>query len=55
MTPIAITMMILFIVVIWGGMIASMVHLARHPDERSGELAKEPGTTNGDLIKLERH
>ena len=55
MTPIAITMMILFIVVIWGGMVASMIPLANNPDERSGELAKESGTSNGDLIKLERH
>lgn len=55
MTATAIIMMILFMVVIWGGMIASMIRLSKNPDETSGTLGKDPKYTNGQLIQLERH
>ncbi len=33
MTATAITMMVLFLLVIWGGMALAMVHYVRHPDD----------------------
>ncbi|GAA2039369.1 hypothetical protein GCM10009720_19850 [Yaniella flava] len=41
MTGISITMMIIALVTVWGGIIVSMIHLQRNPDELSGELADE--------------
>ncbi|RNE48504.1 methionine/alanine import NSS transporter subunit MetS [Corynebacterium alimapuense] len=38
MSGIAIMMMVLFMVVIWGGLLISALHLRKNPDERSGEL-----------------
>ncbi|GAB3694569.1 methionine/alanine import NSS transporter subunit MetS [Corynebacterium nasicanis] len=38
MSGIAIMMMVLFMVVIWGGFIASALHLRNHPDDSSGAL-----------------
>ena len=38
MTSIAITMMVMFMIVIWGGLAATLVHLQRHPDEQSGHF-----------------
>lgn len=38
MSGIAIMMMVLFMVVIWGGLIASAIHLRNHPDDISGDL-----------------
>lgn len=29
----AIVMMIIALVTVWGGMIAALIHLSRHPDE----------------------
>ena len=45
MTGIAITMMIMFMIVIWGGLAATLVHLQRHPDEQSGHFGTHPLTT----------
>ncbi|WP_295623959.1 methionine/alanine import NSS transporter subunit MetS [uncultured Corynebacterium sp.] len=53
MSGIAIVMMALFIVIIWGGFIASVANLVRHPDESSGELAETPHTSNEVLSSLE--
>ena len=44
MTGIAITMMIMFMIVIWGGLAATLVHLQRHPDEQSGHFGTHPLT-----------
>ena len=33
MTATAIIMMVLFLLVIWGGMVLSIVHFVRHPDD----------------------
>lgn len=35
MSGIAILMMILFLVVIWGGLALSIIHLNKHPDEET--------------------
>lgn len=32
MTPIAITMMIIAMVTVWGGLVAGIVNLSRHPE-----------------------
>lgn len=39
MSTAAIVMMTLAILLVWGGLAVSAVHLLRHPDESSGELA----------------
>ena len=46
MTSIAITMMVMFMIVIWGGLAATLVHLQRHPDEQSGHFGTHPLTTD---------
>lgn len=33
----AIVMLVIAIVVVWGGMVASIVHLRRHPDQTPGD------------------
>lgn len=33
MTPIAITMMIISMVTVWGGLVLALVNLARHPED----------------------
>lgn len=33
MTPAAIIMMVIAILLIWGGLVAALVHLRSHPDE----------------------
>ena len=53
MTGIAITMMIMFMIVIWGGLTATLVHLQRHPDEQSGHFGTHPLTTDEVLIAQE--
>lgn len=50
MDPIAIVMMIIAIAIVWGGMVAAFVHLLRHPDEKSGDLAEVEGTGEGRVI-----
>lgn len=46
----AIAMLVLFIVVIWGGLAASALSLRGKVDEESGDLGTRPGTTDADLI-----
>lgn len=46
----AIIMMVLFIVVIWGGLVLSSIMLAKTTDETSGELGTAPGTSNDALV-----
>ncbi|MFF5021051.1 methionine/alanine import family NSS transporter small subunit [Micrococcus luteus] len=41
MSTAAIVMMSLAILLVWGGLAASAVHLLRHPDDSSGDLAIE--------------
>ncbi len=44
MTPAALILMIIAILLIWGGLVAAIVHLRSHPDEPAGE---EQGTEPG--------
>ncbi len=37
MTPVAIVMMIIAMVTVWGGLIAAVVNLARHPEAAESE------------------
>lgn len=53
MSGIAITMMLLFIVVIWGGLVATLIHLQRHPDDMSGHLGTNDFATDEVLIAQE--
>lgn len=39
MTPVAIVMMIVAMVTVWGGLIAAVVNLARHPEADEAEPA----------------
>ena len=39
MSTAAIVMMSLAILLVWGGLAVSAVHLLRHPDDSSGDLA----------------
>ena len=41
MSTAAIVMMSLAILLVWGGLAGSAVHLLRHPDDSSGDLAIE--------------
>lgn len=41
MSTAAIIMLIIACVTVFGGVIASMIHIQRHPDELSGEFADE--------------
>lgn len=54
MSGIAVVMLTLFIVVIWGGLATAVVHLLRHPDETAGELGDSPDLTSDELQRLER-
>lgn len=42
MTSIAIVMMIIAMVTVWGGLIAAIVNLARHPEVAETEPAAPP-------------
>ncbi|MBZ8178333.1 methionine/alanine import NSS transporter subunit MetS [Corynebacterium poyangense] len=55
MTGAAIVMMTLFMLVIWGGLALSIIHLQKHPDETSGHLGDHPDLSNEALQKMERH
>ena len=55
MSGIAIMMMVLFMVVIWGGLVVSTLHLVRNPDDTSGELGRSEESTNARLAGLEHH
>ena len=46
MTGIAVLIMLLAIVIIWGGLAVSLVSLSKHPDEVSGELGDHPELTS---------
>lgn len=46
-------MMVLFMVVIWGGLAASIIALQRNPDETSGELGSAEYATDTVLIAQE--
>lgn len=38
MTPVAITMMIIAILTVWGGLAVSLIHLSRHPELEEDDL-----------------
>ncbi|WP_082911765.1 methionine/alanine import family NSS transporter small subunit [Enteractinococcus helveticum] len=40
MSPIAIVMMVIACVTVFGGVVFAMINLQRHPDEVSGEFAE---------------
>lgn len=45
MTPAALIMMIIAILLIWGGLVAALVHLRSHPDRSAEEdQATSPGS-----------
>ncbi|MBC6761240.1 MULTISPECIES: methionine/alanine import NSS transporter subunit MetS [Corynebacterium] len=46
MSGIAIVMMALFVIVIWGGLAVALISLSKHPDEVSGELGDHPELTS---------
>lgn len=54
MDGIAIVMMVLFMVVIWGGLILAIIHLLRHDDDTSGVLGADPEYANDKLYAIER-
>ncbi len=51
----AIIMMIMFIVVIWGGLLLSALALRKEPDERTGIFGTSPYATDTVLIDQELH
>lgn len=53
MSSIAIFMMVMFMVIIWGGLAATLIHLQRHPDETSGNLGESQHATDEVLIAQE--
>ncbi|MCQ9343310.1 methionine/alanine import NSS transporter subunit MetS [Corynebacterium sp. 153RC1] len=53
MSGMAIMMMLLFIVVIWGGFAFSLTSLMKHPDETSGQLGDAEYATDEVLIAQE--
>lgn len=55
MSGIAIMMMVLFMVVIWGGLIASALHLRANPDAVSGDLGTADDATDELLTAQEHH
>ncbi|MFC3850014.1 methionine/alanine import NSS transporter subunit MetS [Corynebacterium hansenii] len=54
MSGIAIIMMVLFIVIIWGGFVTALVNLSNNPDESAGELGQYAATSNEELAALEQ-
>lgn len=52
MTATALIMMVLFILVIWGGLVASVMRLTSTTDEESGELGTAPGTEDEALAAV---
>ncbi|MDO4685826.1 MAG: methionine/alanine import NSS transporter subunit MetS [Corynebacterium sp.] len=53
MSGIAIMMMVLFMVVVWGGLLVSILALRRNPDEMSGVLGDSKYATDDVLISHE--
>lgn len=54
MSGIAVVMLALFVVIIWGGLATAVVHLLRHPDETAGRLGDNPDLSSDVLQQLER-
>lgn len=54
MTGTAIVMMVLFMVIIWGGLLVSSLALRRHPDETAGLLGDSEYATDEVLIAHEQ-
>ncbi|APT93109.1 amino acid transporter [Corynebacterium phocae] len=50
MEPSSLILMVLFILIIWGGLVGSSVMLARSTDETTGELGTAPGTDDESLM-----
>lgn len=53
MSTAAILMMLLFIIVIWGGLALALITLIKHPDETSGILGEHDFATDDVLIAQE--
>ena len=51
----AIIMMVLFMLIIWGGLVLSGLALRRDPDEHTGLLGASPYATDAVLIDQEFH
>lgn len=47
MSAIAITMMVIACVTVFGGVIAAVIHLQRNPDETSGEFGDDELRSRG--------
>lgn len=54
MSATAIVLMVLFILIIWGGLVASVVMLNSTNDDISGELGDAPGTDDRALTASKR-
>lgn len=50
MTASSLILMVLFILVIWGGLVTSIVQLIHSDDDIAGELGNAPGTDNDSLM-----
>ena len=50
MSAAALVLMVLFILVIWGGLVASVLMLSNSNDDSTGELGTAPGTDNDSLM-----
>lgn len=55
MSTTAIIMMVLFMFIIWGGLVWAALALRREPDERTGLLGTSPYATDSVLIDQEFH
>lgn len=53
MSGIAIVMMVLFMLVIWGGLAVALVNLLKHPDESAGDLGEGDNVTDAVLSAQE--
>lgn len=53
MSGIAIVMMVLFMLVIWGGLAIALVNLAKNPDETAGTLGAGENVTDKILAAQE--
>ncbi|QFQ02787.1 hypothetical protein CUROG_07170 [Corynebacterium urogenitale] len=52
MTAPAIILMVLFILVIWGGLVATITMLSGTDDDTTGELGNAPGTDDASLTQI---
>lgn len=55
MDPIAIVMMIVMLGTTWGGLLLSLVHLVKNPDEVSGEMGVEPEAGDPRFVRTAEH